>query len=68
MHAADEGIRFEATLEGIAGVKLLREGGTITAASASQICDGASGVMVVNEKRPEGAGREAAGAHPPHDA
>ena len=27
-----------------------REGGKLTAASASQICDGASGVMVVNEK------------------
>ena len=32
------------------GVKLLREGGRITAASASQICDGASGVLVVNER------------------
>ena len=50
MHVADEGIRMDATLEGIAGVKLLREGGRITAASASQICDGASGVMVVNER------------------
>ncbi len=50
MHVADEGIRADATLEGIAGVKLLREGGRITAASASQICDGASGVMVVNER------------------
>jgi acetyl-CoA C-acetyltransferase len=50
MHLADEGIRMDATLEGIAGVKLLREGGYITAASASQICDGASGVMIVNEK------------------
>jgi acetyl-CoA C-acetyltransferase len=50
LHTADEGIRMDATLEGIAGVKLLREGGVITAASASQICDGASGVMVVNEK------------------
>ena len=30
------------------GVKLLREGGRITAASSSQICDGASGVMVVS--------------------
>ena len=50
MHIADEGIRFDATLEGIAGVKLLREGGRITAATASQICDGASGVMVVNER------------------
>ena len=27
-----------------------REGGKLTAATASQICDGASGVMVVNEK------------------
>ena len=44
MHVADEGIRMDATLEGIASVKLLREGGRITAASASQICDGASGV------------------------
>jgi acetyl-CoA C-acetyltransferase len=50
MHVADEGIRADATLEGIAGVKLLREGGRITAASASQICDGASGVLVVNER------------------
>ena len=50
MHVADEGIRMDATLEGISGVKLLREGGRITAASASQICDGASGVMVVNER------------------
>lgn len=45
----DEGIRFDASLEGIAGVRLLQEGGRVTAASASQLCDGASGVMVVNE-------------------
>ncbi|MEY2736858.1 MAG: hypothetical protein RLZ58_2267 [Pseudomonadota bacterium] len=50
MHTADEGIRMDATLEGIAGVKLLQEGGVITAANASQICDGATGVMVVNER------------------
>ena len=50
MHAADEGIRMDATLEGIQGVKLLQEGGVITAANASQICDGATGVMVVNER------------------
>jgi acetyl-CoA C-acetyltransferase len=49
-HVADEGIRMEATLEAIASVKTLREGGYISAANASQICDGASGVMVVNEK------------------
>ncbi|MDM0027921.1 acetyl-CoA C-acetyltransferase [Variovorax saccharolyticus] len=50
MHTVDEGIRFEATLEGIAGVKLIAEGGRCTAATASQICDGASGVLVVNER------------------
>ena len=50
LHTVDEGIRFEATIEGIRSVKLLAEGGRITAASASQICDGASGVMVVNER------------------
>lgn len=50
MHRIDEGIRFDATLEGIASVKLLQEGGTITAATASQICDGASAVLVVSEQ------------------
>ena len=50
MHKVDEGIRFDASLEGIQSVKLLAEGGVITAASSSQICDGASGVMIVNEE------------------
>jgi acetyl-CoA C-acetyltransferase len=50
VHKVDEGIRFDASLEGIQGVKLLAEGGVITAASSSQICDGASGVMIVNEE------------------
>jgi acetyl-CoA C-acetyltransferase len=50
MHTVDEGIRFDVSLDGIKSVKLLREGGAITAATSSQICDGASGVMVVNEK------------------
>jgi acetyl-CoA C-acetyltransferase len=48
-HDRDEGIRYDATLEGIGAVKLIREGGKISAANASQICDGASGVLVVNE-------------------
>jgi acetyl-CoA C-acetyltransferase len=48
-HRVDEGIRFDASLDGIRGVKLLQEGGRITAATASQICDGASGVLVCNE-------------------
>ena len=58
-HEVDEGIRFDGTLEGIKGVKLLAEGGSLTAASSSQICDGASGVMVVNE-----AGLKALGVKP----
>jgi len=49
LHDRDEGVRGDATLEGIASVKLLQEGGRISAANASQICDGASGVMVVGE-------------------
>ena len=59
MHVLDEGIRFNVTREGMAEVKLVAEGGRITAATASQICDGASGVMVVNEK-----GLKAMGATP----
>jgi acetyl-CoA C-acetyltransferase len=49
LHVRDEGIREDASLEGIAAVRPVREGGRITAANASQICDGASGVLVVSE-------------------
>jgi len=49
-HAVDEGIRFDVSLDGIKGVKLLAEGGSLTAATSSQICDGASGVLIVNER------------------
>ncbi|MBO9543770.1 acetyl-CoA C-acetyltransferase [Caulobacter sp.] len=49
-HDADEGIRWDATLESIGAVKLLAEDGRITAATSSQICDGAAGVMIVNER------------------
>jgi acetyl-CoA C-acetyltransferase len=49
-HKTDEGIRYDATLESIGAVKLLQEGGKISAANASQVCDGASGVLVVSER------------------
>ena len=49
-HDSDEGIRYDVSLDGMRAVKLLQEGGRITAATSSQICDGASGVMVVSEK------------------
>lgn len=50
VHEVDEGIRFDATADSIGGVRLLTEGGVISAANASQIADGASGVMVVGER------------------
>jgi acetyl-CoA C-acetyltransferase len=50
MHLVDEGIRFDATLESIASVRLMSEGGSLTAASASQICDGASAVLIASEQ------------------
>jgi acetyl-CoA C-acetyltransferase len=48
IHKIDEGIRFDATIEKIGSVKQLQEGGVITAANASQICDGAAALLVVN--------------------
>lgn len=48
LHVTDEGIRFEANAEAMAGVKLLVEGGRLTAATSSQVCDGASGVMIAS--------------------
>ena len=48
-HTRDEGVRPDASLESIGAVKLLQEGGRISAANASQICDGASGVLIVGE-------------------
>jgi len=50
LHTVDEGIRYDATLESIGSVKLIQEGGCISAANASQICDGASAVLIVSEK------------------
>jgi acetyl-CoA C-acetyltransferase len=49
LHKHDEGIRHDATFDGIHSVKLLAEGGVISSANASQICDGASAVLVVSE-------------------
>jgi acetyl-CoA C-acetyltransferase len=50
MHSHDEGIRPDASLEAISSVKLIREGGVISAANTSQICDGASGALIVSER------------------
>lgn len=45
----DDGVRRGGTMEAMASVKTLEEGGTITAANASQMTDGASGVLVASE-------------------
>ena len=48
-HRSDEGIRYDASLEGLAGLKTLLADGMITAGNASQICDGAAAVLVASE-------------------
>ncbi len=47
----DEGVRAETTMESLAGLKpAFDKAGTITAANASQISDGASAVVMMSEK------------------
>ena len=48
--AADEGPRADTTLEKMAALKPLREGGRITAALASQISDGAAALLIASEQ------------------
>jgi acetyl-CoA C-acetyltransferase len=48
-HRSDEGIRYDASLEALAGLKTLVPDGVITAGNASQICDGAAAVLVASE-------------------
>jgi acetyl-CoA C-acetyltransferase len=49
LHVHDEGVRRDASLEAIGSVRTLQDGGVITAANSSQICDGAAAVLIVNE-------------------
>jgi acetyl-CoA acetyltransferase family protein len=49
MVLADEGIRFDASLEALAGLNPVTEGGVITAGNASQITDGAAAIMICND-------------------
>lgn len=50
VHSIDEGIRVDATLEGMQSLNTLREGGVITAGTASQISDGSAAIMIANEQ------------------
>ncbi|MCG8315059.1 MAG: acetyl-CoA C-acyltransferase [Pseudomonadales bacterium] len=49
-HEVDEGLRFEPNMEKMKALQPLMEGGVLTAATASQICDGSAAVMLVSEK------------------
>ena len=48
--AADEGIRADTTLEGVAKIRPALPGGVITAGNASQFSDGASACVVMDAK------------------
>lgn len=49
----DEGNRPETTAEGLAGLKTVVEGGTITAGNASQLSDGSSASVLMEAKEAE---------------
>lgn len=57
----DEGNRPSTTLEGLAGLKPVREGGLITAGNASQLSDGASACVVMEASVAEKRGLEPLG-------
>jgi len=49
LHDRDEGIRADASLASLAQLRPIVPEGRLTAGNASQICDGASGVLVVSQ-------------------
>jgi len=61
--AKDEGNRPETTLEGLAHLKPVLEGGKITAGNASQLSDGASAAVVMDGKLAEQKGIEPIGIY-----
>ena len=59
----DEGNRPSTTLEGLEGLKPVREGGVITAGNASQLSDGASAAVLMDSKLAEQKGLTPLGAY-----
>jgi len=59
----DEGNRPSTTLEGLQGLKPVREGGVITAGNASQLSDGASASVLMDSKLAEQKGLAPLGAY-----
>ncbi|SCV01229.1 3-ketoacyl-CoA thiolase [Cupriavidus necator] len=59
--SADEGIRADTTLEGVAKIRSAVPGGVITAGNASQFSDGASAAVVMNARVAEARGLQPLG-------
>ncbi len=59
----DEGNRPSTTLEGLNNLRLVNEGGTITAGNASQLSDAASACVLMDSKLAEQRGLEPLGAY-----
>ncbi len=59
----DEGNRPSTTLEGLQGLRLVNEGGAITAGNASQLSDGASACVLMDSKLAEQKGLSPLGAY-----
>ncbi|MEL6255304.1 MAG: acetyl-CoA C-acyltransferase [Bacteroidota bacterium] len=59
----DEGNRPSTNMEGLANLRLVIEGGTITAGNASQLSDGASASVLMDSKVAEQRGLEPLGAY-----
>jgi acetyl-CoA C-acetyltransferase len=50
VHDRDEGVRLDASIEGLSKLEPISPGGVITAGNASQICDGSSALLVASER------------------
>ncbi|MFT5193038.1 MAG: acetyl-CoA C-acetyltransferase [Cellvibrionaceae bacterium] len=59
----DEGNRPSTTLEGLNGLRLVNEGGSITAGNASQMSDGASACVLMDRKLAEQRGLQPLGIY-----
>ena len=57
LHTADEGIRAGTTIETLANLKpAFKPDGMVTAGNSSQICDGASAVLIMSEEKAKALG------------
>jgi len=61
--AKDEGNRPTTSLEGLAGLKVVRDGGSITGGNASQLSDGAAAVVMMEAELAKERGLEPLGAY-----